>query len=285
MGNIFLYTTEKQPPRFKNQGYWITRNNALKAERVMKVARLEYGGSWNPEPGGWERLTNLLHNEHKLDLDVQPVKLGEGKLGEFKLAHLTGNTKFHLTAGQRDELKRFGESGGLLIVDACGGSGEFASAAEAELASIYGVDAQQLQTVLKTGDPLFSSSAAGEPIDTFGYRRYAQKLLVGHANAPQLRAIMKGGKPRVYYSPQDLSVGMVGMSVDGIYGYDPATATAIMRNIMLQAAPGASVAGALEPPPAPPAGAAAADPPAQQEKPKDAPAKPGNGRAQAKKKQ
>ena len=46
-------------------------------------------------------------------------------MGEFKVAHLTGNTKFHLNPQQRDELKNFTTAGGLLIVDACGGSGEF----------------------------------------------------------------------------------------------------------------------------------------------------------------
>ena len=39
----------------------------------------------------------------------------------------------------------------------------------------------------------------------------------------------------MFYSREDLSGGLVGEPVDGIVGYDPATATAIMRNILLYA--------------------------------------------------
>jgi hypothetical protein len=273
MGNIFLYTTEKQAPRFKGQTYVVKRDNNVKAEKAMKVARLEYAGNWDPEPGGWARMANILHNQFKLDLQVEPVKLGEGKLEGYKVAHLTGNVKFHLDEKQRAELKKFSEGGGLLIIDACGGSGEFATAFEAEMTALFVADAQQLQTaILPPSDPVFN--VAGAKIDEFGYRSYAQKMLLGKVKAPQLRALERNGRPVVYYSPQDISVGMVGQSVDGIYGYDPRTATEIMRNILLQASrSGAAVAavaagGTEVAAPAPEASA----PPA--EKPKDAPAKP-----------
>jgi hypothetical protein len=49
-----------------------------------------------------------------------------------------------------------------------------------------------------------------------------------------LRGILRNGKPVCYYSPQDLSVGIVGQDVDGIYGYSPVTATELMRNILLR---------------------------------------------------
>ena len=38
------------------------------------------------------------------------------------------------------------------------------------------------------------------------------------------------------YSPEDLSVGLVGMAIDGVYGYDPNTATDLTRNILVYAA-------------------------------------------------
>jgi hypothetical protein len=273
MGNVFLYTTEKQAPRFKGQTYVVLRNNAVKAEKVMKVARLEYAGNWDPEPGGWTRMANLLHNTYKLDLQVEPVKLGEGKLSEFKVAHLTGNVKFHFADKQKEELKKFTDDGGLLIVDACGGAGEFATAAETELGNLFGADAQQLQTVLPPSDAVFAAAK----IEGFTYRRFAQKLL-GNKHDPQLRAIVKNGKPVVYYSAQDLSVGMVGQTVEGIIGYDAPTATVVMRNILLhasQSVSGATVAGALAPPAGEEASATAA-PPAAPKGPPPAKPKPAN---------
>ena len=40
------------------------------------------------------------------------------------------------------------------------------------------------------------------------------------------------GKLAVIYSPEDLSGGLVGQPVDGINGYDPATATLLMTRIL-----------------------------------------------------
>ena len=42
----------------------------------------------------------------------------------------------------------------------------------------------------------------------------------------------------VFFSPEDLTAGLVGQPTDGILGYDPATATDIMRNIVVYAAKG-----------------------------------------------
>ena len=74
-------------------------------------------------------------------------------------------------------------------------------------------------------------------MDSFGYRRFARAKIVGKLNAPRLCAIERGGRVIVYFSREDLSAGLVGQPVDGIVGYDPDTATAIMQNIVLSVAP------------------------------------------------
>lgn len=261
MANIFLYTTEKKAPRFKGDTYIVTENTALKATRALKIARLEYAGNWDPEPGGWRRMAAYLHNSQSLDVSVEQVPLGEGKLdNSYKIAHLTGNVKFHFGEKQQAELKAFTDGGGLLVVDSCGGSGEFATSAEAELATIFGADFKQAAAPLAFEDSLYDAPK----IEEVTYRRTAVKMLVGKLKAPQLRAIVRNGKPVCYYSPQDMSVGLVGQDVDGIYGYSPQSATEIMRNIILKAgglAPHVPDKNATKPAPPP-------------EKPKDAAPKP-----------
>ena len=37
----------------------------------------------------------------------------------------------------------------------------------------------------------------------------------------------------VIYSPEDLSVGLVGQPIDGIVGYEPKTASALMANALM----------------------------------------------------
>ena len=43
-------------------------------------------------------------------------------------------------------------------------------------------------------------------------------------------------RPAVFYSPEDLTAGLVGQPVDGIFGYAPESATPLMRNMLLYAA-------------------------------------------------
>ena len=63
----------------------------------------------------------------------------------------------------------------------------------------------------------------------------------------RVRAIDVKGRPAVFYSREDLSGGLVGQPTDGILGYSPDTAAAIMRNIVLTAN-GAKAAVAAKPP-------------------------------------
>jgi len=78
-------------------------------------------------------------------------------------------------------------------------------------------------------------------------------------NVPRLRGISVNNKTGVFYSPEDVTVGLVGMSVDGIYGYEPDYANDLMVNAVLFALGGPvppkvvkTAAPAAPPPPAPP---------------------------------
>ena len=64
---------------------------------------------------------------------------------------------------------------------------------------------------------------------------------------PRVRGIKVGDRLAVFYSREDLSAGLVGEPVDGIIGYEPATATQIMRNILLYAQAGGKVSVTPEP--------------------------------------
>jgi hypothetical protein len=242
--NIFLYAVDQKNLKEKGKTYLVDADPAIKADRHVKVARLQYDGNWNPEPAGWSRLSAALHNSAHIDLDVVPVNLGKASSGsaavtigaDIRIAHLTGTTRFQLPPAAHDQLKAFVAGGGTLIVDAAGGSSEFASCAERELKSIFGSDADSgLAQPLSDSSPIFTLS--GHVITAFDYRSYTRKLF-GAVKGPQIRAITINGRLAVFYSRYDLSAGMVGEPRDGIVGYDPDTATAIMRNLVLFADPG-----------------------------------------------
>jgi hypothetical protein len=62
------------------------------------------------------------------------------------------------------------------------------------------------------------------------------KRTLGQFKGPRLRAIPINNRPAIYFSPEDLSVGLVGQPIDGIFGYTSQSATAICRAVVLSAA-------------------------------------------------
>lgn len=68
------------------------------------------------------------------------------------------------------------------------------------------------------------------------YRKFARSR-VGSSDALRLKGIKFRNKYAVIFSGEDLSTGMVGHQVDGIHGYTPATATEIMRRLLVNLAP------------------------------------------------
>jgi hypothetical protein len=222
--DVFLYSNDSNNLRKRGQTYLVQRDDHVTATRMMELARLKYDGNWDPEPGGWQRLANILHNKNKIDLQIELVNLADGSLEDVKIAHLTGTQKITLDDSQRQKLKKFVESGGTLVIDAAGGSSDFATAMEKELATIF---SDQQLTAIPAGDVLFGG------LKSFAYRPYAAHVLGSLKDEPRLRGMQMGGRWGVIFSREDLSEGLVGESVDGIIGYAPATASEIMSQIVL----------------------------------------------------
>ncbi len=77
--NVYVYATGRTPYRYGGPGV-VHPNPALAATTTIKMARLDYAGNADPEPAGWRRIAAILHNNDKIDLQVQIVKLGAGIL-------------------------------------------------------------------------------------------------------------------------------------------------------------------------------------------------------------
>jgi hypothetical protein len=183
--------------------------------------------------GDQDKLNALIDKESKQilaeDAAAHPVARAK-----FLVAHLTGTSAFTLTEPQRQEIKNYVNSGGTLVVDAAGGSSAFAESAERELGAIFGADVLQeaITTPLPLSDQLYALRQS--PITTIAYRTFAKERL-GRLNTPRIVGIVQNGRTVVYYSREDLTAGLVGEQVDGIDGYSPDSATAIVRNIVLAA--------------------------------------------------
>jgi hypothetical protein len=235
-GNICLYAVDKTGAYVKGDTYIVTPDVRFKAVKTIDVARIEYEGNWNPEPGGWRRLSAVMHNRDSLDVNAVGVDPAKGSLAGKKIAHLTGTDRFRLTAPAIAALQQFIKDGGTLIVDAAGGDagagkGACADAEEKALQAIFGDDAQQLHDSLPADSPVYTT---GGKLGDVKYRSFAKQTL-GNLKSPRLRGITQNGRLVCIYSPEDLSLGLVGEPVDGIMGYSPETATELMRKILLVA--------------------------------------------------
>lgn len=242
--NVYLYAIDKKLDRYKGDTH-LVKDNGVAPEQQVKVARLEAGTNWNPEPGGWRRLALVMKNEHKVALTTEAVKLGDGKLSSLgaKVAHLTGTGELKLSPAQRKEIKEFVATGGTLVIDAAGGASAFAESAEQQVTETFGAKvARHLNTTISPKHVLFVNPAA--PIKRVLYRRTAMERLTGGLKGPRLKGIEIDGRLAVILSREDLSTGLVGHAVDGVIGYEPVSATAIMRNVILYALTGG------KPPPA-----------------------------------
>jgi hypothetical protein len=252
MANIFLYVNDQKDLRYKGDSYWVEPVAGKAPSRKVAVARLKYPGNWDPEPAGWRRLSAILGNTQGLAANVETVELGTKKLsaGGYKVAHLTGTTRFTLTDAAVAELGEYVSGGGLLVIDAAGGNSEFAESADA---LVKKVAPGAVANSLPAGHALYQGADGKEmPIE---YRRFARKSLLGNARAGRLTGVEVNGRLAIIVSREDLSVGLVGQSVDGVIGYAPETATALMANVVESVAPKPAAATKATTKPTAPAGA------------------------------
>jgi hypothetical protein len=222
--NLFLYAVDKKNLMAKGNTWIVTPNPAVAPTGKLSVARLDVGDNADPEPGGWRRMTGVMRNDHKIDVSVEMVK--PDALSGQKAAVLTGTGKLALSSPTREALKNFVEKGGTLIVDAAGGDPEFADSAEVELNQIFG---SKLELLAPT-DTVYQYP--GCQFERVGWRDFALTKLSDRKVA-KLRGISVGKRIGVFFSREDLTEGLVGEPVDGIYGYDPATATKLMAGILM----------------------------------------------------
>jgi hypothetical protein len=233
-------------PRGENP--WPTEPTVL-PDRSVKVARLKFGGRYDPEPLAWERFARKMAKDNVLRVefvestgcDTDIGKLTDGEAGRgfievealpesgAQLAVLSGIGRIDLGFLEKEAIKKYLDAGGTLVIDAVGGDERFAADARKMLYDMYGRDRL---LPLSSEAKVFTLPAYG--LEKIGFQAKAEEVLGRRAEAP-LETVMIGDRPAVYFSAEDLTFGLLGVNSGTVYGYAPDTATAIMRNIALLA--------------------------------------------------
>jgi hypothetical protein len=237
MIDLFLYAVDKQGLRHRGETFLVPCRDDVPASKPIKIGRIQYAGNWNPEPGGWRRLTNVMHNHSVAELNVHPVDPSTpGQLNAtFALLSLTiASPDAKLSDTARAAIRDYVKNGGTLLVDVAGGCSAYRAAAEAELAKLWPEASKELP-VLAVDSPVLSAlhTNTAMSIQSVDYRRFQRSS--GTLHEPQLRGLSIGNRTAVLYSPQDVSVGLVGEPVDGIEGYAPDDAAKIVAAVIAYA--------------------------------------------------
>ena len=236
MVNLFLYAVDKSGLRRRGETYLVARNGGAAAAKAAKVARVKYAGNWDPEPGGWRRLSAVMHNAGVAEVSTEAVDPAAGGTLDksYALASLTiAAADAKLPEATCAALREYVKGGGTLLVDCAGGRGLYRAAAEAELARLFPAAPRPLP-VLPPADGVFAAAGPGLSAGSVDYRRFERPG--GNLHVPQLRAYAVGGRAAVFYSPEDVSTGLVGEPVDGVAGYVPADATRVVACVVAYAA-------------------------------------------------
>jgi hypothetical protein len=233
--NLALYARGKEDLRNRLSSPYIPPP-AGPAQTSIKLARLKYPGNWDPEPAAWTRFSRYLQGCAAVGVDLKELELAELKPDQCPVAHLTGNVAYQFTDAQAAALREYVASGGIVLIDACGGSGTFASAVEDSLLP-RAFPGDKLERLATDQPPLshFAPEAVDASQPQLQLRTYAARQLnssLPSAYAPQM---LRHGKGCVIWTRLDLTTGLVGANTWGILGYQPAYALDFTRNLLLWA--------------------------------------------------
>jgi hypothetical protein len=221
MANIYSYVTDKTTtfPR----GYtWLADAPAAKPTKTIAVGRLKYAGNWDPEPQAIVQLSNYATTKKGIGLDVKVIEAGAAIDKSIKLLLVSGTSEFVFDDAARKAIMDYVNAGGTVLFESTGGMGGFATSAETELSQMFG--AGNLKQLPKS-HPIFGTDLA------VTYRTF-NMASISNLTGPSLRGVEKDGRVVAMLSREDLGAGWLGVPTDGIIGYTPESARALMTQVL-----------------------------------------------------
>jgi hypothetical protein len=226
--NLFVYAAGKRELRNRLSSPYVSAPSAAPPNGTVGVARLKYDGNWDPEPGAWRRFANWMARSTGTGVAVDEVSVAKLPPTTIApIASLTGTASFKLSPDELKALRGYVDGGGVLLVDACGGSPAFAESAIAAISAAFPEHPPQ---VMSRDHPLFDPGAPGmDDLRKPRLRRYALERSISGDTRPRM---LRSGRGAVIFSDQDLTAALLGTETWGISGYEPAYADSFMKNLI-----------------------------------------------------
>ncbi len=226
--NLFVYATGKVDLRNKLNTTYIPEPVGTPF-MSLDVARMQYSGNWDPEPGAWPRYGRLLEKRTGIALNIKPIAVKDLSFDKMHFAHLTGTAAIELDPQDKQAIRKFVEDGGVLLIDAAGGSKEFASSMQRMMTSAF--PSAQLQPI--THAPVLLSDQFDGMYDLNKPRLRSYAVEKGFSGDAATMQILSSGKGHVIFSPLDVSSGLLGTDTYGILGYSHDYSEKFVQNLLL----------------------------------------------------
>jgi hypothetical protein len=196
---------------------------------TINVARISYAGNWDPEPYAWIRFARWFQWETDQAISVQPIAVDKLTIQTAPIAHVVGTAGYVPADADIAALRGYVNSGGILLIDACGGSSALVKKVGTDwLAKLLAPNALLASVTLD--DPLLSGKIAG----TEKLARLITRPNISSTDAAGVKLQTATiGKGRIIYCSGDLISGLLGVNTLGISGYKPAAAMSIVKNAVL----------------------------------------------------
>ncbi len=223
--NLVMYSTDRGSLRARGTGLW-PADAPQGGAAPIQVARLKHSGEYDAEPLAYTRFARMM----ALDgVNVQigdPIDMKDLDSNNAKIALLSGLGKVTFSQAEHEAVEKFAATGGTLVIDAAGGSKEFAKAAEAMIGKIYGLNALRR---LPNDSPILQ--VPGCDLNAVKYRRTA-KVRLGNEKSVRLQCVMLNNRPAILYSREDIVSGLVGYPSLTCDGYAPQSAYNVLKAIV-----------------------------------------------------
>jgi hypothetical protein len=228
--NVFIAAAGKTNFRNRLRSPYLPEP-AVTPVATTAVARVVYdGGDWDPEPAAAGRFARVFQDDTRIRVTVADVDAAALDTRRTPLALLTGTGTVHLSPLLLKALHDYVAAGGVLLVDACGGSARFAESARGQvLPHAFGTIPLR---DLPADHPVLAGTGPGmSPLD-LRLRPFAADL-AGVGRLPVQGFAVGSGL--VLFCPVDVTTGLLGTHTWGVDGYEPGVAYGLVRNALLWA--------------------------------------------------
>ena len=230
--NVLLAATDRSPADAPQTRPWPAPTALEKPRATLRVATVKHAANWNPEPLAMQRLARELATSHQIALKITPgVTIEKLTPARHPIAVMTGTGALQLSAARKAAMKKYITTGGTLVIDAAGGDEAFAQSVRKEILPLL---PSAWQSTLTLEHDVYAKGPA--PIKRVRYRPATARARGEEADRPAVIGVETGGRVAIFFSPHDWTAAMLGAGSAGIDGYAPASARAILTNILHYAA-------------------------------------------------